>query len=232
MRFDFRGGLREATLVYIGFMVFLTFITAGLAFPYFVYRQSRFAVLNSAYGQTGFGFDATAGRFFSVYAKAIGGAILGIIGLFAVFYLAQQGMASLGIDPKSASADPRSHAIVAAMVLIITIPLNLWFFFLGVYVRTAIANLIWSHASVGEHRLQSDLRVGKMLAIYLTNAFAIIFSLGLAIPWVKVRLARYRVQNMSLYVAGDLDDFIARESGEVGAAGEGISEAFDVDLGL
>jgi len=232
VRFDFRGGLREATLVYIGFMAFLTFLTAGLAFPYFVYRQSRFAVMNSAYGQTGFGFDAKAGRFFWVYAKAMGGAILGIIGLFAVFYFAQQGMAWLGIDPKNASADPRSHAIVAAMVLIITIPLNLWFFFLGVYVRTAIANLVWSHASVGKHRLRSDLQVGKMLAIYLSNAFAIIFSLGLAIPWAKVRLARYRVQNMSLYPAGDLDDFIARERAEVGAAGEGISEAFDVDLGL
>lgn len=232
VRFDFRGGLREATLVYIGFMVFLTFLTAGLAFPYFVYRQSRFAVLNSAYGQTGFGFDATAGRFFSVYAKAMGGAILGIIGLFAVFYLAQQGIVSLGIDPKSASADPKSQTIVAATVLIITIPLYLWFFFLGVYVRTAIVNLVWNHASVGKHRLRSDLRVGKMLSIYLTNAFAIIFSLGLAIPWAKVRLARYRVQTMSLYPASDLDDFVASASAEVGAAGEGISEAFDVDLGL
>ncbi|MGH8658144.1 MAG: YjgN family protein [Gammaproteobacteria bacterium] len=230
VRFDFRGSLREATLVYIGFMVFLTFITAGLAFPYFVYRQSRFAVLNSAYGQTDFGFEATAGRFFSVYAKAAGGAILGIIGMFAVFYLAQQGIASLGID--SASSDPKSPEIVAAKVVIITIPIYLWFFFLGVYVRTAVANLVWNHASVGKHRLRSDLRVGKMLSIYLTNAFAIIFSLGLAIPWAKVRLAHYRVQTMSLIPASDLDDFVAGENAEIGAAGEGIGEAFDVDLGL
>ena len=71
-----------------------------------------------------------------------------------------------------------------------------------------------------------------MLWLYLSNAIAILVSLGLLVPWASVRMARYRVDNLELLAAGDLDDFVAIEQEKVGAAGEEISEFFDVDVGI
>jgi len=71
-----------------------------------------------------------------------------------------------------------------------------------------------------------------MFWIYLGNILAIIVSVGLLVPWAKVRLARYRMDNLALLVEGDLDGFLAAQRAQVSAAGEGITDVFDIDIGL
>ena len=63
-------------------------------------------------------------------------------------------------------------------------------------------------------------------------AIAIMFSLGLLIPWASVRMARYRLANLRLYVAGELDHFVASEQEQVSAVGEASLDFFDFDVGL
>jgi uncharacterized membrane protein YjgN (DUF898 family) len=71
-----------------------------------------------------------------------------------------------------------------------------------------------------------------MIWIYLSNAIAIVFSLGLLIPWASIRTLHYRISNFSISSSGELDTFIASEQEEVGALGEEIIDFFDFDLGL
>jgi uncharacterized membrane protein YjgN (DUF898 family) len=84
---------------------------------------------------------------------------------------------------------------------------------------------------IGPHRLSSDQRFGDLLKIYAVNALAIIVSLGLLIPWAKVRLARYRASHLTLHARGD----IAAEAlfdDNPNAVGEGMSDLGDFDLGI
>jgi uncharacterized membrane protein YjgN (DUF898 family) len=71
-----------------------------------------------------------------------------------------------------------------------------------------------------------------MLWLYLSNVCAIIFSLGLLIPWAEIRMTRYRMDNLKLLAAGDLAGFIAKEQQAMAATGEEISDFFDFDVGL
>jgi uncharacterized membrane protein YjgN (DUF898 family) len=71
-----------------------------------------------------------------------------------------------------------------------------------------------------------------MIWIYLSNAIAIVFSLGLLIPWASIRLVRYRISNFRVSSSGELDTFIASEQEEVEAVGEEIADFFDFDFGL
>ena len=100
------------------------------------------------------------------------------------------------------------------------------------YLNTCLTNLVYSNISTKRFRLQSTLVPAKMIGLYLTNALAIIFSLGLMIPWASIRMARYRLDNLKLLETGDLDGFIASEQEQVSAAGEEIGEFFDFDIGL
>jgi uncharacterized membrane protein YjgN (DUF898 family) len=45
-------------------------------------------------------------------------------------------------------------------------------------------------------------------------------------------MARYRLDNLKLLAADQLDGFIAGEQETVGAAGEEISDFFDFDVGI
>jgi uncharacterized membrane protein YjgN (DUF898 family) len=225
IRFNFESSYAEAAKVFLGFGL-LTLITLGLAYPYFTYRQRRFVVANSAFGQTRFDFGARAGEFYRIYLKALG--LLLVIALaFAVVG------AILGIDPAAAAEpeEPVPSAVLAAALapLLLILPLYL---FVGTYIHTATTNLVMNQARPGEHRLRSTLRTPPMFWIYLSNLVAIVLSMGLLIPWAKVRLARYRFRNLGLLARGDLQEFVADEQQRVRATGEEMADLFDVDLGL
>jgi uncharacterized membrane protein YjgN (DUF898 family) len=59
-----------------------------------------------------------------------------------------------------------------------------------------------------------------------------VISLGLLIPWASIRMARYKLDNLKLLAADELDGFIAAEEEKVGAVGEEISDFFDFDVGI
>ena len=100
------------------------------------------------------------------------------------------------------------------------------------YIKTSITNLVWSNTSLGNNRFESTLRPSRMIWLYLSNAVAIVISLGLLIPWASIRMARYRLDNLKLLAADELDGFVASEEEKVGAAGEEISDFFDFDVGI
>lgn len=101
-----------------------------------------------------------------------------------------------------------------------------------VYLQTSITNLVWSNAHLGDHGFESTLRTPQMLWIHVSNTIAIVLSVGLLIPWATIRKVRYRLENLKLLAAGDLDDFVAGERKTVAAAGGEIADFFDFDLGI
>lgn len=61
---------------------------------------------------------------------------------------------------------------------------------------------------------------------------AIIFSLGLLIPWARVRRARYLVGSLTLFSDRSLESFAAAEQSAESAIGEAATGFFDIDIGL
>jgi uncharacterized membrane protein YjgN (DUF898 family) len=66
----------------------------------------------------------------------------------------------------------------------------------------------------------------------MVNWLCIIFTLGLFIPWARVRIARFRAEYLALEVSGSLDAFVAGEATAVTAFGDESAEMFDLDIGL
>lgn len=127
---------------------------------------------------------------------------------------------------------PEDIAAIQTATTITFVLIMAFYMLIGVYVQTRTTNLVLSSSSLDQHKLVSTLRVRNMFYIHLTNILAVIASLGLLIPWAKIRLARYRVKNMAMIAQGDLDSFIANEQDGVKATAGEFAEAFDLDLGL
>jgi len=57
-------------------------------------------------------------------------------------------------------------------------------------------------------------------------------TLGLYVPWAKVNIIKYRLDNLTVNIAGDLDTFIAKKVEQGGAAAEGLGDMFEVEMGF
>jgi uncharacterized membrane protein YjgN (DUF898 family) len=100
------------------------------------------------------------------------------------------------------------------------------------FLAAAISNLIYNHVEIGGRRFHSTLKGHRLLWIYFSNTVAILASVGLLIPWAKVRLARYRAECLSLFAFDDFDDMRAERSSDVGATAAEVDGLFDIDIGL
>ena len=80
----------------------------------------------------------------------------------------------------------------------------------------------------------TTLRVRDVCWIYFSNIVAILCTLGLAVPWAMIRLARYRAEHFTLVATGDLDEFVAASEMSAGATGAELVDALDAgfDFGI
>ncbi|NIP72502.1 MAG: DUF898 domain-containing protein [Gammaproteobacteria bacterium] len=191
-----------------------------LAFPWIEYLLVRFRVIHSGYGGERFAFAGTARHYYGLYVKAFlillaGGIVIAL--LVGVFAAAQT------------KVDPGRPAFIQAAMTVTFLLLYSWAF---AYLKTKRTNLIFNNIDVGGHRLQSDLEVGHMMWLYVSNTLAILFSLGLLVPWAKIRTARYRASRTRLQAQGDLGEFANSQQKRQSALGEEVGEMFDVDLGF
>ncbi|MBE9516592.1 MAG: DUF898 domain-containing protein [Proteobacteria bacterium] len=196
-----------------------------LFFPWWEFMINRFQLNQSSYGKADFTFGAKAKQYYFVYIAAIAVFVIGAIAAGAV--IAGVAAVSAAAGSEEAKAGPPMALLIGIWFAIL--PLYLW---MGAFVQARKTNLIVSNITVGKHKLESDLKVGYMMFLYLTNTLAIAFSAGLLMPWAKVRTARYKASRTRLLPAGNLESFVAAEYQAQSALGEEVGEIFDMDLGL
>jgi uncharacterized membrane protein YjgN (DUF898 family) len=226
IRFDFKAGYGKAMAIYIGWPI-LSVLTLGITYPAYKYHRSKFVVAHSGYGTAPFSFGATAGEFYVAYLMAtlitLGGLL--ILGVIAGALSMLPRMAGTVAADAGAGLAVLSALTASIMMLLVLLTVR-------AYVEAAIGNLVWNNVVSGEYRFASTLQTNRMLWLYLSNVLAIIFSLGLLIPWAEIRMTRYRMNNLKLLAAGDLAGFVAKEQQAMTATGAEISDFFDFDVGL
>ena len=106
--------------------------------------------------------------------------------------------------------------------------------FVSAYVLRLTTNETLFESSEGQSigKLGCDWSLARMLGIYLGNIVAIIFSLGLLIPWAQMRILRYQLDQTWVETNSDLNSVVADQTDAVSSVGEEIGEVFDVDIGL
>lgn len=226
-RFHFRGSLGGAYRVFL-LNGFLTLITAYLMAPFMHQRLKAYQHGNSWFGRTQFSFHARAGQFYMAYllilAAAVGFVVvLGAFGVFSTFasiiHAQQQGG---HVDP---TAVLKMVFVLYAAAIVIGLSI-------GPAFHAVISNLIWNNTRLGEHRIECNISIGRLIWITLSNFVLIAVTLGLFMPWAAVRLTQYYAECVRLLPASDLQEFVAAEPESVGAVGEEAAAVFDFDIAL
>ena len=211
LRFGFDGDQAGAYKVFLAWPI-LAVITLYLLAPMWHQRMKAYQHNFARFGATRFAFDAPVGGFYRVYLLAFGVLILGGIVVGAIV-----GLGSV------------TSPIVAGIAPLVLVGLML---FIQPFLMARLQNLVWNHTQVGDHRFESRVESGRLFWIVFTNLLGIVFTLGLFQPFAAIRLARYRIESMSLLAAGPIDEFVAGQQEAVAATGEGAADLFDIDIGL
>ena len=223
LRFSFHGSLSDAYTNFLVLPIF-TLMTLYLGAPLMHQRIKQYQHGNARYGTERFAFHATAGNFYGAYWIILLLFLLVFITGMAVFGVTIAGIAAHG-------GKPSSVAMVGAMIWMFVIILGGSLMITPLWL-SRIQNLTWNSTTLGPHRFRSEVGAGRLAWIYLSNFAATILTLGLFRPWADVRMARYRLESVSLLPASSLDEFVAGLEQSTGAAGQEAADLFDIDIGL
>ena len=222
IRFGFDGLDSDAYRVFLLLPITVP-LSLGLTYPYVTKRQREFFVGDSRYGRSLFGLELPTGRIYRLYILAAIALLLWFALAAVTFLGAIFRMGSGPLDPESM---PGPSVFVGVAFLYAGIGVTV------VAVRTAFENLVWNHTLLEQHRFDSRLRTGRMLWLYFTNILCIIGTLGLFVPWARVRMARYRAESLTLLPGGPLVSATLAGGLEAAATGAELSDAMDLDFGL
>ena len=220
LRFGFSGAVKSAYFAFLVLPIF-TLLTLYLLAPFTHQRVKAYQHNNSRFGQSAFSFNAGAGNFYQVYIFTLMPLLLlvGLLGFFAAL-ITKGGAANL---PNIALGTLASFAI--ALFILASL-------FVVPYFISRIQNLIWNNTQLSGHRFNSTQSARGLMWIMFSNFVLTVLTIGLFIPFADIRLARYRIENMAVIPAGNIDTFIASEQQQANATGTETAEIFDVDIGF
>jgi uncharacterized membrane protein YjgN (DUF898 family) len=187
----------------------------GLLFPWWMRRLKNFLIAHSVFGGENGELSATGRQFFRVYFMA--GLVVTLFGALTAGLVAML---------FSQIKLPQFSYILPA------IPAYVGYVLAFAYVQAHNSNLVWNHTRLGPLRFKSSLTARGLAGLYISNALAIVASLGLFTPWAVIRTLRYRAQHMQVFLDGDLSSFHSMASSAVRATGAELGEFFNVDLSL
>lgn len=221
IRFRFDGTYGGA-FVYFMLYPFLTIFTLYLALPLAMKKMDQYIIDHTRYGDPEFISNTKTGEYY------IAGFVASILASI-VFILS---MAALGINFADVN-DVQQQA--EGGLITIALP----FIYLAVYLLSSsyyqahIRNHIFNHSEIEQvASFKSSVAFIDLFIIKFTNILAIIVTLGLAIPWAKVRMTRYLAEATEVSVTAQADSIIASSDNEGNAIGDEVASAFDVDVAL
>lgn len=214
LRFSFKGTLEEAFIIYLVLPIAIPF-TLGLILPYLTYRQVRFVASNMAYGNVQAAYGGYAKSFVGIYLKVMAIFVVPLSLLALCTYVLSENTAFVTVAAGLGVAVFYAASLVSSA-----------------YIASAVRNLKFNHTSFGPVRFKSTQKALTLIGLYITNALAIGFSLGLLYPWAKVRLTRYKAATLLVESEQDLGMFTGELVRTHGAIGDELADAFDLDVSL
>lgn len=226
VRFGFDGGAGGAFKAFMLYP-FLTAFTLYLTWPFADRAQRRFVINNHRLGNAPLNFDSVIGPFYKAFFAALGWIVLVSV-IFAI--IAGSSLSLVLTDPQAIDRNPE---FAAPFIISFYAYFFLAFFPAATIYQAFIRNTIFNQCTLdAKHKFRSDVKPLTLVWIAISNAFAVIFTLGLMLPWAQIRLARYNAAHTELIPGGSLDDFVGKMEAQGGALGDAYTDLEAVDVGI
>jgi uncharacterized membrane protein YjgN (DUF898 family) len=213
-----------------GAIVFMIVMISGMGlaivYPYMMFLQRRYFHDNMAFGKTESSFTGETGPFYGIYLRSL--ALFIALPLIAGIIVA---VSAGTVKSLGESSESLKIAGLAGTVLLTYVLMAFLAILVQQYIFARTYNYSWGHSRLGQVRFLAQIRARDLAWIRFTNIMAIFLSLGLLIPWAKVRRTRYVLSKTTVLFRGEMEAFEADVFIEEGAVGDTVADFFDWDIG-
>ncbi|MDR1911640.1 MAG: DUF898 domain-containing protein [Helicobacteraceae bacterium] len=194
----------------------IIYAVAALLTPYVFALIKRLIIGKTSYGHTSFEYNLKIGAVYFVFLK------------YSLIVLAFVVIPLIAIFDFYTDAYLR-HVPTPLIILYFT---SIFVFYAAKGAFDAwIGRVDFNNCSIGGFKTFCEYRARELAPIYIVNFFALLFSCGLLYPWVKVRVLKYKLENVG-FENLDLDGFTGEIERQKGALGEETADFFDLDIGF
>ncbi len=211
LKFNFTGSVGHAYSLFFGGVI-LTYISMGILFPWWDCQKKQYLLGNLRYGNKRFESFPRAGVFYKCAGICI---LMGIGMTFLVILISVAGGLLAG-----------DFGFVAGILFLYLSMGILW-----AYWHVSTTNHVMESTYLPGVFFRSRMSTQDFVALWVVNIILLVLTFGLAVPWVMVRNARYRV-NSTTVLAEDLDSFVQGQIESTSAIGEELGETIDLDIGF
>jgi uncharacterized membrane protein YjgN (DUF898 family) len=234
LRFGFSGTFRSSLHVHLLWR-FLGLITLGLLHPLAKHKEKKFKIDNLHYGNTPFQLNSTVLGFYLVYLALIGALAVFLVAFGVTFAsnFAAGAQNILDLQDVTNLENP-DFELSFGLIWLGLLSYSIIFFLLFPALRCLLNKLTWNKTGVKDFTITYDIGLLRYLFIAITNLILIVLTLGMAHPFAKVRMYKYKVNSLKLHGSRSPEEFVNNEKKEVGALGDQYLNDFDlgVDLGF
>lgn len=242
VRFSFKGRYFKAMLLFCIYPV-LTFFTAYLALPFVLRAQDKFLFEHTSFGDSQFSSDLKIGDYYNTCAMA----------LFLLFFcgISLQSIAKF-IPFESVFSNFDRQSLNSVIVL-------LSLYFVGAIYNKMIRNHIFAHIQLTKKPVsqpslkqlsnatenetdktqltqiaafKSEIEFFPLFLLYASNFFAFCLTAGFALPWIRIRNARFFTQTATVFLSENIGQIIAENHESNSAVGDEISGVLNIETGF
>lgn len=131
--------------------------------------------------------------------------------------------------------DPAQMGGLMTMLMSFYLALFLVFVPAALLYRAWVRNVHFNNTVIDErHHMISNVHPGRFIWIVVSNTIVSIFTLGLMIPWGRIRLAKYMASVTAMDSEGGLEGYSSsvQETAGVVSSEYVDLEGFDIDIGI
>lgn len=212
--------------------------------PWLHRNLNHFALNGYRFGTANFKANLSTGKYYAAYigsmAVAMGLYILFALPFVIAGFIFRDGIPGIGpidqlMDRIEGALQPGSPHF--PLVLAVAAFFYLLLIFIGLvssaYLRAKLRNYRYQQTIVGDRvRVQSTVRTWPFAWLLFTNLLLVVVTVGFALPWTRVRVARFLAANTMVTSKGTLDGIVSVEEKRISSLGDELGEAFDVDFEL
>lgn len=225
VRFNFEVRYGRAFVVFLLFPI-LGFLSLYLAFPWVLKKMDEFLYENMTYGDKAFKPSLETGEY---YIAAIFSAIIMLAGFFIFgIIVGISAVAGAATDPDVGAA---MGSVIAGVIggLVYLFVVVIAYSFYQAYIR----NHVYNNMQIQDVAIfSSDLKVMDLVFLSITNYLMLVFTLGIAFPWVKVRTTRLLSNATEITILKGIDDVVAESGTNDSAIADEVIGAFDIDISI
>jgi len=194
-------------------------LTLGLLTPLISKSYYAYFASSHSYGTTRFSAKPKVSEF---YLAFLVGGILPTLILSCIFFTI------LTIGPLLGG----SHAAgLSALWTSLVVAIYIFIFAMSFIYRVLCRNILMRSLALSDvATFGSKISPVKFVWISLSNLVAVVLSIGLLLPWAKVRLYRYLANSTEIRITGDIETFIDDAASSRSSFGEEFAEFEGIEV--